>query len=154
MPFGRPTKYSPELQEKADKYANRFQTDNDNPSPMDIPFIEEVALLLDIDESTVWAWSRAKYPQNHEDEELRGKLKYPDFSKTIKRVNDLQKVGLKRLTFDRDAKIGAIFQLKCNHSMVETSRQELTGPGGGPIHTKNEGVIVLPQLVEPDKPKK
>lgn len=108
----------------------------------DIPFLEELALLLDVDEDTVTNW------QNEKDEQ--GNRMYPEFFGACKKIMTLQKLRLRRASMEKQSAAGSIFQLKTNHGMVETSRSELSGPGGDPI--KTEGVIVMPTLAPLDKP--
>ncbi len=95
---GRPTKYKKEFIEAIEKYykncINKAQ----------IPYIEDIALLLGVDEATVWRWSEAK----------------PDFCNAIDRIKLLQKKQLKRLALK--SPYGAIFLLKANHGLIETEK--------------------------------
>lgn len=102
MPSGRPTKYNEEIQRKADEYINGFLNNKD------IPYIEELALLLDIDEDTVGNWSK----------------EYPIFFGTVKKIKLMQKFRLQKISYDKDYNpSGSIFQLKANHGMIETEKR-------------------------------
>jgi len=71
MPAGRPTKYTPELLEKAWHYVENYE-DYGCAFPSDIG----LSLALDINNSTVYAW--AKDENKHE------------FSKILDKINKLQ----------------------------------------------------------------
>ncbi len=60
------------------------------------------------------------------------------FSAIIKKAytriqNDLEK---RAIVYGKQQATGCIFNLKCNHGMIETSKLEVTGDGGGPIKTE------------------
>lgn len=102
MPFGRPTKYNEEVQKKADNYINQFDLNKD------VPYIEELALLLDIDDETVTEWAKVN----------------KDFSATVKRIKLMQRLRLQKISYDKEfTASGAIFQLKANHGMIETEKK-------------------------------
>jgi len=146
MTMGRPTKYSEEIQSQVDKYLQSCVDDND------IPFLEEIALLIDVDEDTIANWANAKYPEDYEEEEKRGQHKYPEFFRAYTRARTMQKVLLKKhgiLRVKGSPKM-EVFLLQANHSEVPVNRTEHTGADGGPI--KNEGVIIMPPLAELDPP--
>lgn len=123
-PGGRPTKYSEEILEKAREYLQKCV---DNSA---IPFIEQLAFQLDINDETVLEWEK----------------KYEEFSATIKRVRQLQKFMLLSGSLNETYNVTAsIFQLKANHGLIETSRSELTGKDG-------ERLSNLIQVNESNKP--
>ncbi len=135
MKEGRPTKYNEEILQKANVYLESFifpkeieievQIDKKdgqaiygmkkfpNPKLSAVPYIEELAFELEVDDDTIVEWAKI----------------YPDFSATIKRVKQLQKVRLLDKTLDKFSATGAIFQLKVNHAMIETNRTDFTSGG-------------------------
>ena len=89
------------------------------------PYIEELAVMvMDVDDDTVVEYAKL-WPKT--------------FFRHYKKVKTLQKLSLLKGSGAMD-----IFQLKANHSMIETDRKEITGKDGGPVQT--EGVIVMPPL--------
>lgn len=130
---GRPTKYSKKQLQKTKEYFNACLESND------IPYIEEVALLLDVDESTVWEW--AEDTENKE-----------EFSKTIKKIKTLQKVALMRQSNDKDRFTpGLIFQLKANHGMKETVVQENVHRTDGEVEKVRMLIAEYEKSSGPDK---
>ena len=131
-PGGRPTKYNQEILDKTNAYylmyaeaeelieKNVVTKDADgnevvakrwvqNPLIYKPPYIEELSLLLDIDDDTINRW----------------KKKHPEFYATIKKIVKLQKVRLLNSTMNKNSNVGAIFQLKCNHDMIETEKRQV-----------------------------
>ncbi len=116
---GRPTKYNDEVLEHAKEYLARFTKMTGKH-----PYIEELALEMDLDDETVMLWAKAK---NEE-----GGLKYPEYSATIKRIKSLQKLRLlEKSMYQFPA--GAIFQLKANHNMMESEKKILAGDKDEPL---------------------
>lgn len=147
--LGRPTKYSDEILQKTVEYYESFANapkfiqvnaldkkkmlvEITVPNPMSVqpPYIEELSLQLDIDDDTIVEWAKARYPSDHEDEALRGKLIHPEFSATIKKIKKLQLLRLYGATLQKHSATGAIFQLKVNHGKIEVNRTEHTGKDG------------------------
>ena len=95
---GRPTKYKPELVDETLDYIDNT----------DMPYIEDLALQLHVDEDTIGAWTK----------------QHPRFLGAIKRLKMKQKVSLLKKSLDKEyATAGTIFQLKANHGMVETEKR-------------------------------
>lgn len=110
--MGRPTKYNEQTVPTILKYLKEKREAGD------IPYIEEAAVEIDISMETVNQWRK----------------KHKDFSEAIKKIETLQKFMLLKGSIEGDyVPSSAIFQLKANHGMVETSRQEVTGRGGQPL---------------------
>lgn len=123
MPAGRPTKYNEDMLAKTKAYYLSYKEaepfingDNKLPNPKFKypPYIEELSLELDVDEDTIGSWGK----------------KFPEFLGTIKRIKTLQKLRLLHSSMAKSSTTGSIFQLKVNHNMIETNRQELTGKDG------------------------
>lgn len=135
MAGGRPTEYNKEKLQKAQEfyfsYAYAEPTTEyidskgsvhtvDNPLYTAVPYIEKLALELDVDEDTVANWCKA-----HE-----------EFFGTIKKIKSLQKLRLYGKSMEKTSSTGAIFQLKVNHDMVETERRLLGGLNGGAMQVE------------------
>lgn len=127
MPSGRLTKYNDELLKKAKDYLNVYETLQDV-----VPTIEGLASYLEISRETLYRWC------GEEGKEV--------FNDTVKEVNAEQKKVLINKGLDNkfNASITKLL-LGANHSVIEKTQQELSGPDGGPISFKKiERVIVDP----------
>lgn len=110
--MARPSKYKKEFTNYTYKYIENT----------DIPYIEELALALEVDEDTIGNWCKA----THQD----GTLKYPEFLGAIKALKTKQKFMLQKLGLS--SKINstmAIFQLKVNHGFIESQHIDHTTKG-------------------------
>jgi len=96
-----------------------------------IPFIEELADILDKDDETlgIWAHKHIKDQEGKETEELE----HPEFAHLFKRIVSLQKLRLLQRTLGRFNPSGAIFQLKANHGLIETEKKVLAGDSNEPL---------------------
>ena len=113
--MGRPTKLNERMIEKAEAYIEAE----------DVPFIEGLALELDVDVETMRDWTVRSDDLNKRFLRTWNKLR-------AKQKKFLQKGGLT----DKDVKSNmAIFLLKANHGMIETERRELevSGADGRPM---------------------
>lgn len=118
-PGGRPTDYSQEKVEIAKKYIKNCVSDDN------IPYIEELAYMLDITSETVRQWAK--------DEKNK-----PEFSLTIKKLEDVQKFMLQKgSAVNKFNPASCIFQLKANHGMIETEKRILAGDKDEPIRYQN-----------------
>lgn len=67
------------------------------------------------------------------------------FCAIIKRAYDRIQNGLEmRAIVEKNQAVGCLFNLKCNHGMVETNRTEHTGQDGKPIETKGTVINFVP----------
>lgn len=122
---GRPTLYKPEMDRVVLEYYEKSKKDKT------MPFIEEIALELDIDIDTLEVWVNGKNPAVSD-----------QFIGTIKKVRTLQRKMLMSMGLGSVLNTAmSIFLLKANHNLKETSRQEITGKDGQPI----EGVVSSPE---------
>lgn len=116
-PFGRPSEYDPSFVELAITYMDscgREQTE--------LPTMEGLALTLGCDDTTLLKWGS----------------EHSDFLATIKDLKAKQKAQLINDGMYGGKEVNstmAIFLLKANHNMVETSRTELTGKDGKDLPT-------------------
>lgn len=77
-----------------------------------MPFIEDLQLELKADDDTIVEWAKV----------------HPKFSAAIKRLKIKQRSALLKASLRKDFNVaGAIFQLKVNHNMKETSVSEIKG---------------------------
>lgn len=119
---GRPTDYDPDFDymQAADEYiatCGREQTK--------LPKTSEFARILGINEDTAVEWAKI----------------HPDFSAAYKKVFQLQKEQLMDDGLFGGKEVNAamaIFLLKANHGLIETSRQEVDA---------NMNVVVMPDTV-------
>lgn len=113
---GRPSKYD----EKLLKVIEDYEIECANKK--NLPLIEDVSLLLDVSLETINQWCK------HDGEYFK-----PKFSEAIKRIKQKQKAKLMIDGLYGGKEVNstmAIFLLKANHGMIETSRTELTGKDG------------------------
>ena len=115
---GRPTDYSKEKLKKTRAYieecANGVKDlEGTVVKPPRMPFIEELALILDIDDDTIVEWAKAKDK--------------PEFSAAIKKIKMLQRLRLQQRVLGKNQPTGAIFLLKANHNFVD--RVDITSEG-------------------------
>lgn len=137
---GRPCKFcsnSEDIMFKTEEYLNKAKTGNKE-GKHGVPFIEELALLLDIDEDTVnnWATKKIKDSEGKETDELE----HPQFFGAIKRLKSIQRLRLQQRTLGRFNAAGPIFLLKANHGMVD--RIDITS---GEDKIDNRTVVYMPQ---------
>lgn len=129
---GRPDKLTPEALLAAQKYYEKKKLRRE------CPFVEELAVYeLDVDHHTVANWCK-KYKdkvwlrnQHYDKRRL-----YTDFFATIKKMATMQLLYLKIKGLKDKRNAVAIFLMKANHGLVETSRHEHTGRDGTPIEYK------------------
>lgn len=101
---GRPTKYKPEYVKVARDYIDSVS----------IPYVQQLALNLDVDIDTILeSWTKMD----------------KEFFRTIKRLKTKQELGL--LTEETINPTMRIFQLKCNHGYIETSKSQVELSGDG-----------------------
>lgn len=129
MAGGRPTKYTPELLEKAKHYVDNFEEFGDP-----VPSHESLALVLGIGRRTLYDWGK------DEDKE--------EFSLILEKCNQMQVKTLFRgaLLGDMNANIAKLMLGK--HGYSEKHQQELTGANGGAIKTESK----IEWVIQPVKP--
>lgn len=115
---GQPTKYNETIVGKLQQYVSSCGRE-----ATELPTIEGFANYIDVDADTIGNWGDA----------------FPEFFGAIKKLKDKQKNQLINDGLYGGKEVNqamAIFLLKANHGMVETSRMEVTGENGGPIQYK------------------
>jgi len=113
--MGRPTKYNRDVARQAKKYVEDCYKGNRT------PYIEELALELDLNDDTINEWTK----------------KHSDFSATIDRLKILQRLHLKRGALEKKFQSNiATFLLKANHDL----------PDSYSVDSRGTGVVILPPL--------
>lgn len=90
-----------------------------------MPFIEEIALDLDINEETGTDWEKKVTPT--------GELEHPEFARLMSSVRMLQKLRLKQRTLGRYNPTGAMFLLRTSHGQMEVEKKILAGDQDEPL---------------------
>lgn len=124
---GRPSKLTPEVMEKAKKYVESCA--NMQEGKVRVPYIEELALLLKVNEDQLVNWSK----ENEEFGEIYTTLK------------TIQKWRLKQKTFGGKNALGSMFLLKTLYGLVETDKRILAG-------SNQPGEILQIEIIEDGKP--
>lgn len=113
--MGRPIEYRENYIQKAEDYIARCGRE-----ATELPTREGLAILLDCDDETLIEWGK-------KNELFSATLKKLDYSQKNQLMND-------GLYGGKEVNAGmAIFLLKANHGLIETSRTELTGKDGKPL---------------------
>jgi hypothetical protein len=121
----RPTDYGDEMQAIADKWLA------DKIALKQIAWLEELCILLDINEATMWRWSTESSDT--------GLLSKPKFCKTIEKAMAWQKMILKNngISGKFNSRM-SMFLLSANHETVEKKEVANKFPDGGmPIDLTN-----------------
>lgn len=143
--LGRPTKYTPAIQKKAEDYFKKCLMDSS------FITIERMALELDVNDDTIVEWAKKTYPDDYSNKKLAGKLVHPAFTAIYKKVKTLQKLQLKEQAFAGKGNVAmGIFLLKADHGLKEISVQEHTGKDGGPIEEQVTSVTYMPKPLAND----
>jgi hypothetical protein len=94
-----------------------------NGKTVKIPFLEELALDLDITEETLTLWAKKKSRIDPNGDSLE----HPEFYEIWSKINLLQKLMLSKRILGRFNPQGAISLLKWHHDMIETEKRMLVG---------------------------
>jgi hypothetical protein len=135
---GRPCEFckDPTIQSRADKYISEC---NSEIKPK-IPYIQEFAMLVDVDRDTIVDWANKKLEN--------GELEHPMFYRTVKKLMTHQEFRLLQRTLGRFNPTGAIFQLKVNHKYIETEKKILGGDSNEPLEIRIVEDKLLPEDAE------
>jgi len=102
---GRPTKYRANLVNELDAFTKGAN----------IPYLEEFASEIGVDEDTITNWGK----------------EHRKFFGAIKRLKTKQKAMLQKLGLHNKVNSSmAIFQLKANHGLMETEKRQIEYPSG------------------------
>lgn len=123
MPIGRPTKYTEDMPDRLQDYlvtTGRNQTT--------LPTVEGFAKFLGVNDDTVNVWAS----EIVDDDKGFPKYLYPRFSAAIKELKAIQREQLMNDGLYGGKEVNstmAIFLLKANHNMVETTHTDITSAG-------------------------
>lgn len=110
---GRPSKYKKQYAEELIKYfkqevveeihtitsgsngkGSEWSKDEVRYEALFFPTLELFAADIDVDDTTLYMWSIAKYPDDYRVKKQRGKYKYPEFRNAYTRAKNIQKGAL------------------------------------------------------------
>ncbi len=121
-PVGRPTKYIPEvIYPKITAYIESTGKSNGE-EQTELPTLEGLALALGVNPDTIYEWASGKYSDKYKIKKLRGRLKHPEFSESLKQILAKQKNQLMNDGMYGGKEINqamAIFLLKANHGLSD-----------------------------------
>ena len=118
LKMARPSTYDPKLSEKVDEYLESCGSNN-----LKLPQVADFARFIGISRDTAYEWAS----------------KHPEFSDTIKKIKDYQRIDLINNGLYSSKEVSAtmaIFLLKVNHGMIETERKQLVGENNGPVEIR------------------
>jgi hypothetical protein len=125
---GRPCEYCEDKENKqkiVDSYLKGIQ-ESDKPA---IPWVEELALLLNIDDGTLVNWA------NKIDDEGDGTVhEHPELFASYRRLKSVQKLRLKqRAVIGRFNPHGALYLLNADHKVIQTTKEILASDTNEPL---------------------
>lgn len=134
---GRPVKLDRKLLKATQDYYDKKKTERE------MPFVEELAIeVLDVDANTVTNWcNKAKDKTWLAKQTPERQAIFNQFLGAIKKLATMQLMQLKVRGITDKHNTVAIFLMKADHGMIETSRHELGGIGGAPIEVKPVEVL-------------
>ncbi len=127
---GRPCRYCEEETALSHRTAKYIERCTSSTKPM-IPYIEELALEMGVDDSEIVSWANKVKPDTEE-------LEHPEFNTAYKRIKMIQKLRLQQRTQGRFNPTGAIFLLKANHGFMESEKRILAGDKDQPMKLEIE----------------
>lgn len=128
---GRPCKYCENKEHYlkiATDYINKCKT-GEKPK---MPFVEELAMLMDIDDGTLVIWAK-KIKADEEDIEDEPRLEHPEINAVYSMLKTTQKLRLKQRALGRYNAAGPLALLRFDHGAIDTSKQILTGDKSEPL---------------------
>lgn len=96
-----------------------------------VPWVEELALALKINDNTVVTWANKK--KLDAAGEPTDEYEHPEFHETYQTIKMLQKLRLQQRVMGRFNPSGAIFLLKANHGLIETEKKVIAGATNEPL---------------------
>jgi len=131
---GRPCEYCKDKDVKQ-KIAEEYLRQCYHGKPQQIPFIEELAILLDCDDETITLWAKKKI-KDTENKDIEDSLEHPEFSAIVTKLKMIQKLLLMKRILGRYNPTGAISLLRWHHGMIETQKQILAGEKAEPLEIR------------------
>ena len=114
MAGGRPTKYSPAVLEKTREYAENYRAHGDP-----VPTIAALALILDVDRTTIHAWSKEAGKE--------------EFSYLLTRIELGQERELVSGGIKGEFNPAITKMMLTKHGYTDKVEQTHQGPNGGPV---------------------
>lgn len=126
---GRPCKYcenKPYYQGIVDAYLKKHE-ESEKPT---IPFIEELAIRMKIDDETLVIWAKKELP-TIDSEPL---LEHPELSASFRLLKTMQKLRLKQRAMGRYNPHGALYLLNADHKVIQTNKEVIAGDTNEPLN--------------------
>ncbi len=121
---GNPCEYC-QNKEKYQKIADDYlKSIRESVKPV-TPWIEELALLIDVSDSTIVNWA------DKTDDD--GKREHPEFFSSYSRLKSLQKLRLKQRALGRFTPHGALYLLNADHKVIQTNKEILSSDREEPL---------------------
>lgn len=127
---GRPCKFCENesiIMKKTTAYIREFL--NAKGGRGETPFIEELALKLEVDENTMTNWATKKRKDTEE-------LEHPMFLGAFNTIMGLQKLQLKRIGLKGRAQHFAQFLLSANHDLISAEKRIVAGDSQEPLNIR------------------
>ena len=120
---GRPCKYCQDKERYQKLVEDYLKQINESAKPA-IPWVEELALLLDIDDETLTNWSNKKNNDEYE---------HPELYATFRKLKTTQKFRLKQRALGRFNPHGALYLLNADHKVIQTNKEVLSSEENEPL---------------------
>lgn len=121
---GRPCEYCQDKEVKQ-KIVDGYMKQISESIKFAVPWIEELALLLDVDDTTLVNWANKK-----DDDDVS---EHPELLAAYSKLKSLQKLRLKQRAIGRFNPHGALYLLNADHKVVQTDRKIVTGENNEPL---------------------
>jgi hypothetical protein len=128
---GRPCKYCQD-KERLQKIVDDYLKLHQEAIKPTIPWIEELALKLGVDDYTFTLWAKKeKKGEKTEGEEIE--LEHPELSGAYDILKTLQKLRLKQRSIGRFNPHGSLYLLNADHKVIQTNKNVLANDEKGPL---------------------
>ena len=121
---GAPCKYCKD-KERYQKLVEAYMKQINESAKPAIPWIEELALILDVDDETFTNWD------NKKDE--NDVFEHPELYATFRKLKTTQKLRLKQRALGRFNPHGALYLLNADHKVIQTNKEVLSSENNEPL---------------------
>src|ERR1035437_10495008 len=121
---GAPCKYCKD-KERYQKLVEAYMKQINEAAKPAIPWIEELALILDVDDETFTNWA------NKKDE--NDVFEHPELYATFRKLKTTQKLRLKQRALGRFNPHGALYLLNADHKVIQTNKEVLSSENNEPL---------------------
>lgn len=135
--MGRPTTYGAEIVDQALDYLVNYDSEfYEHP----FPSVVGLAQVINRSRNLLYAWAKLKKKDDEGNE--TDELKYPEWADIMETLQEVQELKLLHggITAQFNTHIAALVLGK--HGYHKKVDNEMSGPGGGPIETKNKTLTV------------